>query len=363
MNLSSMELNGSVEPIVLMVSLEVLILDDNHFTRTPPGLERLKQVKRLSFARQAKWDGDLDQLAAAIYSLSSGLLRYLNLAENRNFKGPVSASFVDALWNVKRYDLSGLEQTLNQPPTLAGWLIFNNPEKGRSLEQTWSTTKIFEVTRETGGGEVPISILRMVGEGGASLENPDKLPLRLPEVDKHQTLQRSHIVNLDLGGWALESSLDKLLKLLEATGATLEKLNLSDNPQIGAAVPEGAFIRFPVLKELDVSECGTKDGFTSPWLIMAAVKSSESLKIKEDANEGTFGHTDTKLDLSGWGLRPVDAKFLADALLVNTSLNSIDLSQNELCGIKNNGYGTYDATGIKAIADTISVSSSMTSLK
>ena len=47
MNLSSMELNGSVEPIVLMVSLEVLILDDNHFTRTPPGLERLKQVKRL----------------------------------------------------------------------------------------------------------------------------------------------------------------------------------------------------------------------------------------------------------------------------------------------------------------------------
>ena len=30
MNLSSMELNGSVEPIVLMVSLEVLILDANH---------------------------------------------------------------------------------------------------------------------------------------------------------------------------------------------------------------------------------------------------------------------------------------------------------------------------------------------
>ena len=281
MNLSSMELNGSVEPIVLMVSLEVLILDDNHFTRTPPGLERLKQVKRLSFARQAKWDGDLDQLAAAIYSMSSGLLRYLNLAENRNFKGPVSASFVDALWNVKRYDLSGLEQTLNQPPTLAGWLIFNNPEKGRSLEQTWSTTKIFEVTRETGGGEVPISILRMVGEGGASLENPDKLPLRLPEVDKHQILQRSHIVNLDLGGWALASSLDKVLKLLEATGATLEKLNLTDNPQIGGAVPEGAFIRFPVLKELDISN----NNLTKRGKAMTVIKAiADAISVSSSMN-------------------------------------------------------------------------------
>ena len=61
------------------------------------------------------------------------------------------------------------------------------------------------------------------------------------------------------------------------------------------------------------------------------------------------------------------AKYLAEALNVNSSMTSVDLSSNELCGIKvyPNGHseGTYNPTGIKAIADALSVSSSMTSLK
>ena len=48
-------------------------------------------------------------------------------------------------------------------------------------------------------------------------------------------------------------------------------------------------------------------------------------------------------------------------------MTSVDLSSNELCGIKvyPNGYkeGTYNPTGIKAIADALSVSTSLTSLK
>ena len=40
----------------------------------------------------------------------------------------------------------------------------------------------------------------------------------------------------------------------------------------------------------------------------------------------------------------------------------LDLSSNELCGLNKRGQGTYDATGIKAVADALSVSSSMKKL-
>ena len=56
------------------------------------------------------------------------------------------------------------------------------------------------------------------------------------------------------------------------------------------------------------------------------------------------------------------AKYLAEALNVNTSMKSLNLAKTGLCGIWSN-VGTYDATGIKALADALSVSSSMTSLK
>ena len=38
----------------------------------------------------------------------------------------------------------------------------------------------------------------------------------------------------------------------------------------------------------------------------------------------------------------------------------IDLSHNQLCGLDENGYGTYTAEGIKAIASAISVNASLT---
>ena len=62
-------------------------------------------------------------------------------------------------------------------------------------------------------------------------------------------------------------------------------------------------------------------------------------------------------------LRAEGAKYLAEALNVNSSMTSVDLSSNELCGIDEDGDGEFDATGIKAIADALSVSSSMNSLK
>ena len=59
-------------------------------------------------------------------------------------------------------------------------------------------------------------------------------------------------------------------------------------------------------------------------------------------------------------------KAIADALSVNSSMTFLDLSSNWLTGKKWNGYDWVtagDMTGIKAIADALSVSSSMNSLK
>ena len=71
-------------------------------------------------------------------------------------------------------------------------------------------------------------------------------------------------------------------------------------------------------------------------------------------------------------LGPEGAKILADMLSVSTSMTSLNLADNALCGLspRTNAWGKvigkrgkYDSTGIKAIADALNVSTSMTSLK
>ena len=54
------------------------------------------------------------------------------------------------------------------------------------------------------------------------------------------------------------------------------------------------------------------------------------------------------------------AKYLAEALNVNSSMNSLDISSNRI-GFDNSGHTSM--TGIKAIADALSVSTSLNSLK
>ena len=59
-------------------------------------------------------------------------------------------------------------------------------------------------------------------------------------------------------------------------------------------------------------------------------------------------------------------KAIADALSVSSSMTFLDLSSNQLCGLYTEYgriKGTFDPTGIKAIADALSVSTSMNSLK
>ena len=47
----------------------------------------------------------------------------------------------------------------------------------------------------------------------------------------------------------------------------------------------------------------------------------------------------------------------------NASLTSVSLKGNQLCGVNYKGEGTYDASGIKAIADALRVNASLTSLR
>ena len=56
------------------------------------------------------------------------------------------------------------------------------------------------------------------------------------------------------------------------------------------------------------------------------------------------------------------AAALAPALAANGSLTSLDLSNNELCGLTSLG-GTYTAEGITAIADALRVTGSLTKME
>ena len=66
-----------------------------------------------------------------------------------------------------------------------------------------------------------------------------------------------------------------------------------------------------------------------------------------------------KWDLCNEGINTTIAKSLAGYAAVSASLTSVNLSDNTLCGVTRTGRGTYDATGINAIADALRVNASL----
>lgn len=59
------------------------------------------------------------------------------------------------------------------------------------------------------------------------------------------------------------------------------------------------------------------------------------------------------LDLSNRFLAPYDLTLLANDLRTATSLKTLDLSGNNLCGINEYGIGSYDPRGIQALAEVL----------
>jgi Ran GTPase-activating protein (RanGAP) involved in mRNA processing and transport len=74
-----------------------------------------------------------------------------------------------------------------------------------------------------------------------------------------------------------------------------------------------------------------------------------------------------ELDISGAGNHAgiggsASAKHVANMLGVNGGLTSLNLSDNQLCGLDCHGRGTYTAEGITAIADALRVNGSLTKI-
>ena len=70
------------------------------------------------------------------------------------------------------------------------------------------------------------------------------------------------------------------------------------------------------------------------------------------------------MDASSEDIGPAGVKLIAEALRtsVTGALTSLNLGDNQLCGLDGYGRGTYTADGITAIADALRVNGSLTSL-
>eukprot|EP00966_Prymnesium_polylepis_P244083 5644841-Prymnesium_polylepis.1 len=119
---------------------------------------------------------------------------------------------------------------------------------------------------------------------------------------------------------------------------SLTQINLSHNGLCG------------VWEELSI--CGV-------WPTRKGTYTSEG--IKAIAHAIGISRSLTQIDLSDNQLRVEGGKAIAAGLAVSPwSLTQINLSGNQLCGLNFHGNGTYTAEGIKAIADAIRVSRSLT---
>ncbi|KAK3249355.1 hypothetical protein CYMTET_41213 [Cymbomonas tetramitiformis] len=141
-----------------------------------------------------------------------------------------------------------------------------------------------------------------------------------------------------------------ILGALLVLNTLLNTLDLSSN-NIG---PEGA-------KALAVALTPNAEGVFNGSLNTLTITDGVSLPI------GALRRNElTELDLSGKRLRPEDAIILGALLVLNTSLNFLDLSSNQLSGVRNDMFGdtegTYDASGIKALADALAVNKSLSML-
>ena len=62
---------------------------------------------------------------------------------------------------------------------------------------------------------------------------------------------------------------------------------------------------------------------------------------------------ETELDMSGKEMGADGAIMLVPEIVANGALTSLNMSSNQLCGVDRWGHGTYDASGVTALADAI----------
>eukprot|EP00900_Chrysochromulina_parva_P004893 jgi/Chrpa1/14404/Chrysochromulina_OHIO_Genome00021981-RA len=97
-------------------------------------------------------------------------------------------------------------------------------------------------------------------------------------------------------------------------------------------------------------------------LLLAAVTCAGSGEIRGIPVQMMRGDSVSELDLQARNIGVEGGMLLAYLLPVMGALTSLNLSRNELCGLDENGRGTYTAVGIAALADAMRVNGGLTKL-
>lgn len=120
-----------------------------------------------------------------------------------------------------------------------------------------------------------------------------------------------------------------------------------------------------MLTALDLRENGIT--FTGAQALCTAVNPSvalETLAVFAAALPvgGVLKNTAKQLQLRRCALQPGDASLLAAALRANTSVRSIDLSDNALCGMNAYGAGRFQPDGFLQLAAALATGPQLTDL-
>jgi Ran GTPase-activating protein (RanGAP) involved in mRNA processing and transport len=124
---------------------------------------------------------------------------------------------------------------------------------------------------------------------------------------------------------------------------------------------ESAKMLAEVAKQKGISLCGIQLEQTTANFSHRNLMPPDAILLASDLSQAVVTGALTKIDVRWNIFGPEGAKVFADALRVNGGLTSLDLSNNELCGLNARG-GTYTAEGITAIADALRVNGGLTAL-
>jgi len=154
--------------------------------------------------------------------------------------------------------------------------------------------------------------------------------------------------SLDLSGGRLGGDRPTTLRVVVLFTAVLTTLDLERN-YIGAegakALANALASGRAVLTSLDVSSNSLDE--EAALAIVRAVKPRDKM---------------TRLGLASSKIGPTGATEIAEYVKVSAVLTSLNLAYNQLCGVDLDGRGTYDASGIQALASAISVNAVLTTL-
>ncbi|KAK3268265.1 hypothetical protein CYMTET_23226 [Cymbomonas tetramitiformis] len=199
-------------------------------------------------------------------------------------------------------------------------------------------------------------------------------------------LRRNELTELDLSRKRLKPEDVIILGAVLVSNTSLNTLTITDEVDL----PIGA-LRRNEITELDLRGSGSKRLQPEDAIILGTVlafnTSLNTLDVRHNAITGEAAQqlaeavlkhpciTEfnkimmqdirddkvTELDLSGKDIGVPGARVLSKLLVSNTSLNTLGLRGNQLCGVAY-GRGTYDASGFKALADALAFNGSLNTL-